>query len=420
MNVLRSLAPLARFGLVLSCLTGPGACSAGQEAGHLQDIDAGDDGDASMNGDAGSDAAPEPVPTMGADYLAFAPQQLTEASVLELSFQLPPEARSFVLTAEVAARGHVLLMNLWHADGTMLFDRAQAEAGPFRPALSQNLELDFPLSVLYPSAPSDLPLTAGRYRVRVGFVPEAASSTPPQIALDVVWQTRLAPTSLPVNVWLARGAREDAESLIADNLYLAAFAELRDIFASLGVGLEPLQAYDLGAEGTELSEIGSEEALNTLLTELEKTPASGLDIVLVDRIVATGKTVRGKTTGIPGPPAHPQLRRRGAVVLAMEALPRDATRIAEAFAHEAAHYLGLRHTTELDGMQHDPIGDTPECPIELASYQTTAGETLLSSADCQRYDGPNLLFPMPPFDSKPQHALSPDQITVLRGSPLLR
>jgi hypothetical protein len=104
----------------------------------------------------------------------------------------------------------------------------------------------------------------------------------------------------------------------------------------------------------------------------------------------------------------------------MDSLPLDSLRIAETFAHEATHYLGLRHTTELDASKHDPIADTPECPIELASYETTAGELLLSPPDCQDYDGTNLLFPMPPFDAKPQHDLSLEQIDVLRASPLLR
>jgi len=30
-------------------------------------------------------------------------------------------------------------------------------------------------------------------------------------------------------------------------------------------------------------------------------------------------------------------------------------------AHEIGHYLGLFHTTEIDGERHDPIADTPEC-----------------------------------------------------------
>src|SRR5438309_445465 len=30
-------------------------------------------------------------------------------------------------------------------------------------------------------------------------------------------------------------------------------------------------------------------------------------------------------------------------------------------AHEIGHYLGLYHTSERDGSEHDPIDDTPEC-----------------------------------------------------------
>jgi hypothetical protein len=405
--------------LFLSAITWATGCSDAQP-GNTLESDAEVEHDAAL-ADAGPDAAlAEPIPTVGADYLAFEPLAVSEAGFLELAFPLPAEARSFVLSASASQRGQIVLVDLQHADGSTLFARSQPDAGQFEPALTESLEPGFPLSVLYPSSPADPMLGAGRYRVRVAFVPENTGLPPAEIRLDVVWQARSEPTSLPVNVWLARGSSENAESLIGDSIYLAAFSELSKIFEPAGLALAPLQAFDLGPEGTDLSELDGDQDLLDLLAELEKTPASGLDFVLVDRIVTTGKTVRGKTTGIPGPPAHPQLTRRGAVVLAMESLPRDATRIAEAFAHEAAHYLGLRHTTELDGVKHDPIADTPECPIELASFQTTSGELLLSPPDCADYDGSNLLFPMPPFDTKPQHDLTPEQISVLRGSPLLR
>ncbi|MFT3924870.1 MAG: hypothetical protein QM778_20210 [Myxococcales bacterium] len=395
------------------------ACSDAPSDPHDEQPDAGPADDAGPD-DAGSDAALGPVPMVGADYASFDALSVSDAGVLELSFPLPADARSFVITASADQRGYLLLLDLQHADGRVLFDRKTKDAGPFRPALSENLELWAPLSVLYPSAPSDSALGAGRYRVRLGFVPESGGGAAANLRVDVVWQTRSAPTSLPLNIWLARGSSETAESLIANSLYLDAFDRLRTIFEPVGVALEPLQAFDLGAEGSDLSQIESDDDLVDLLAALEQEPAGGLDVILVDRIVTTGKTVRGKSTGIPGPPAHPALTRRGAVVLSLEDLPRDPLRIAEAMAHEATHYLGLRHTTELDAAEHDPLADTPECPIALASYKTTSGDLLLSPADCADYDGTNLQFPMPPFDDKPQHDLTPDQISVLRGSPLLR
>jgi len=370
--------------------------------------------------DADADAAAGPVPVVGSDYLAFEPQAVSAAGVLELSFTLPADARSMVFTATADQPGDLLLLDLWHTDGRALFHRDASEGNLFTPALDQNLERWAPLSVAYPSAPSDPALRAGRYRLRIGFLPETAGAPPAQLRFDVVWQARAQPTTLPVNVWMARGASLNAAELVMDSAYLDAFVKLREIFEPAGLALEPFQAFDLGADGNDWSEIASDDELVALLGELEKTPAAGLDFVLLDRIVTPGKTVRGKSTGIPGPPAHAMLTRRGAVVLAMDDLPNDPLRIAEAFAHEATHYLGLRHTTELDGSAHDPLADTPECPLARARYETTSGELLLSSEDCRDYDGPNLLFPMPPFDDAPQHALTADQISVLRGSPLLR
>ena len=72
-------------------------------------------------------------------------------------------------------------------------------------------------------------------------------------------------------------------------------------------------------------------------------------------------------------------------------------------AHEIGHYLGLFHTSEIDGSRHDPIADTPECAPE---------DFPLACPDLG-----NLMFPLavPGND-----ALTAGQAHTVRASPLTK
>ncbi len=82
------------------------------------------------------------------------------------------------------------------------------------------------------------------------------------------------------------------------------------------------------------------------------------------------------------------------------------------------HFLGLRHTSEPDGLTHDPLTDTPECPADRRTFQTLSGSLLLSVDDCVDLDGLNLMFSTPPTAAIPHTLLSADQHTILRRHPL--
>lgn len=74
-------------------------------------------------------------------------------------------------------------------------------------------------------------------------------------------------------------------------------------------------------------------------------------------------------------------------------------------AHEMGHFLGLFHTTELDGSEADPLDDTPRC--------TDISENDLES--CPDYD--NIMFGS---STDPFPTASPLQKRVVQGSSLLR
>jgi hypothetical protein len=70
-------------------------------------------------------------------------------------------------------------------------------------------------------------------------------------------------------------------------------------------------------------------------------------------------------------------------------------------AHEVGHYLGLYHTTELDGEDVDPISDTPDCGTTTAACAATM----------------NLMYPI---GGAARQALTAGQGMVLRRHPLCR
>ncbi len=351
----------------------------------------------------------------GDDFVAFSPEEVGADEALRLTLDVPEGARSLVLTATAFSARRMLLLSIEGPNGT-LFD-PETDTFALTPSATYNLSPFLPLSLLAPARPGEA-FVPGRYVIDLGFGALAHEDDDPRVELDLVFQRVKAPTRLLGQVWVARGASLDAASLSQDARFQLAFEELVAIFDAAGFVLELLPTLDLGPAGAELSWVESDLDLVTLFEELESDASRALHFVLVDRIdAAPGKTVRGKTMAIGGPPSHPELARRGAVILALEALPEEPARIAESFAHEAAHYLGLSHTSEVDGLSHDVLDDTPECPEERATLRTPAGELLLTAEGCADLGADNLLFYTPPNSDAPQRRLTSEQRSVMALHP---
>ncbi|MEW5848299.1 MAG: M12 family metallo-peptidase [Myxococcota bacterium] len=119
---------------------------------------------------------------------------------------------------------------------------------------------------------------------------------------------------------------------------------------------------------------------------------AALDILLVEAFVgelagAEGISRLGGPQGLGG--AGPAIVWRGRVLDAI------------VWAHESGHFLGLKHTNEFDGDEHDSLSDTAECtPL----------------VDCQPEDYANIMSPGNiPMDAQ----FSPAQSQVLALSPLV-
>jgi len=79
--------------------------------------------------------------------------------------------------------------------------------------------------------------------------------------------------------------------------------------------------------------------------------------------------------------------------------------LGQTLAHEVGHFLGLRHTTEHQGVSEDPITDTPSCPSPDDAYR------------CR--DSTNFMFPFA-LGGDSQTVITDGQGFVLRRSPLVQ
>jgi hypothetical protein len=155
-----------------------------------------------------------------------------------------------------------------------------------------------------------------------------------------------------------------------------------------------------------------------MATSTEPAPSKdallSLNLFLVrDVAFSDGSGVIGISSGLPGPGGVHGTKASGVVgsaaylgVLAEgpngEVLDgNDLT--GSILGHELGHFLGLHHTSELDGLQHDMLADTPECGPDEVPFSCP--------------DLGNLMFPLADIANT---GLTPGQAFMLHSNPLTK
>jgi hypothetical protein len=188
-------------------------------------------------------------------------------------------------------------------------------------------------------------------------------------------------------------------------------------YRQVGIKIANYQTYRVDLQSSDI-DLDDGSVVGIVDDVLAKTVSNGaarknaIHVLLVRRIGGSANPTfdpAGYSMGLPGPYAHD--RGTSAVMVSTELYSGgngelDAPGLASSLAHEIGHYLGLYHTSERNGSNHDPISDTPECESEFSCTDDFRRNLMTSSFWLQ--GGP------PSFRNR----FSEGQGKIMRGHPL--
>ncbi|MFH1808406.1 MAG: hypothetical protein ABIJ09_06670 [Pseudomonadota bacterium] len=335
------------------------------------------------------------LPAFALERLTLGPLATPAATRGELSFELPQGVASFTVVLRDEQLLRPAVTRLVAPDGTLLLDVDDDTAD-----LNPGYHYPGAVAVLVPATDDAAAQPRpGTYRMQVGtFDPAVWDSLEP---LDGELEQ--------VDVVLERAGRQgglldlNLHFATATGLHASAAPQSTEVQALLsriegsyrfraGLALGRVEYADLPPSAA-VVEDGDEVRALCATQAQPGAQGTAVNVFVVNELAFTA----GLSGGIPGPPGVYGSPASGIVI----AYQGDGARTGVLLAHELGHFLGLRHTTETTGGRHDPILDTPECPVGT------------SATSCPDYG--NLMFPLFPLQAG--LTLTAGQVQVLRGNP---
>ncbi len=333
---------------------------------------------------------------LAAPSLSLGPLATTVDGAQPVAIEVPADTGAVVVVIEDPDRLRVAARKLSRPDGMVLTDPFDAE-----PEIIPVASYPGAASVLI--ANTDDPRAApvpGAWQSTVGSYDPAnfASLAPVPGAIERV-QVLFEPLAeaggtMDLEILLAPGTQLSAATATSSQVLTDLLDELQvRLLEPIGAELGTVRYRDLPSDN-DVVEDGNET--RRLCEDHSRPGPHGASINVA--IVADLAYTSGHAGGSPGPPG---VYGTPASCVVIERLG-GARSTGLLMAHELGHYLGLRHTTELNGGS-DPISDTPVCADGTPVDQ------------CPDYD--NLMFPTFPLGR--ELSLSPAQIEIARRSPWL-
>lgn len=202
---------------------------------------------------------------------------------------------------------------------------------------------------------------------------------------------------LPSHAVSAADAATDPSVLARADAFYHALAEV------FGLGRGEVRVHVLPADRVTVS---SYEELFALTVSDDDDPRS-FHLMLQQGVTVAGVEVWGIAPSIPGVPIETG-HAWSAVALNVAA---GFSAVADGYTavHELGHFLGLFHSSELDGLSSDLLSDTPACGLSAS----------IDPWSCP--DGHNIMFALFWGASGGQDIIaSPAQLRVVQGSPMYR
>jgi hypothetical protein len=333
---------------------------------------------------------------LAAPALSLGPVTTTVDGAQPVSFEVPADTGAVVVVIEDPDRLRVAARRLSRPDGMVLTDPFDAEAeiipvASYPGAASVLIaNTDDPRATPVPGA---WQLTVGSYDP-ANF--ETLAPVPGAIERIHVLFEPLAEAggTMDLELLLAPGTQLNAASATSTQVLIDLLDEVQvRLLEPIGAELGTVRYRDLPSDN-DVIEDGNE---TRRLCEAHSRPGphgTSINVAIVADLAYTS----GHAGGSPGPPG---IYGTPASCVVIERLG-GARSTGLLMAHELGHYLGLRHTTELNG-NGDPISDTPLCAAGTPVDQ------------CPDYE--NLMFPTFPLGR--ELTLSPAQIEIARRSPWL-
>ncbi|MFU8806266.1 MAG: hypothetical protein ACNA8W_20815 [Bradymonadaceae bacterium] len=377
-------------------------------------VDAGPTPTPDVGSDAGPDAGPPPPPPPPSgriEYLALDERQVDVDDLWEVAFDIVEGVRSFTLLVEAVAPAHadIWVSTVRDPDDEVLYD---VREGGAELVIITPYTTGGQMGLMLPNTP-EVPLKTGRYTVELW-----ADDTTLVKSHVLFKRGPVNPTGgkLALNLWFTEQNILGAQAAGSDADFQAAMEALRSVYAQVGVAVDTVDYFDIeGALAQSLAVPRDDEKACAEIRELPIVgDPSAINIVFIEHDNFDYGPVMGLSCGVPGLPSYPGITRSG-VMLSLDYLREDAAMFGDTIAHEIAHFLGLFHTSEDNGMEHDPLLDTPEC----TTAQDTNGDGTLSSEECIDHGADNNMFWSSFADGSRSTLLTSDQRFVLMNNPLI-
>lgn len=363
-----------------------------------------------------------PSPQSGTQVSVDPPKQVATVTLPPRTdseeFFLDMRGSSFMLIADGGVAQDIDIHTVVDPSGAMFVTANPNDVDPIGLNTLQRLG-DSAVAGLFPHTP-DYNVQPGRYSFRV----RNHGGLPATINVSAIVKHGVNPSSGTLNVNLVfcgvpglSASNALSGQTPASERFLVGFNEFKRIFreaAHIEIETSSLSDCSLAAlssvaflGGDDFNKNGQPDEMDRLFA-LHKQDMIGLGLSsnLVENALTfyfipnidpslfepSSGTTLGFSGGIPGPAFTPGTRHSGVAVstLGSPAILSDdhARGLGRTMAHEAAHFLGLFHTTEINGQRHDPLSDTPECP----KGNDANNDGLVAASECSNFDGHNLMF----------------------------